>query len=280
MLHILTLAALLAAAGPQRAPTPEEQQRFDEGSRAMATGDARAAEKAWQAGYDLGHDPAFLVHVAEAQEKAGAPAQAVETYRRYLREAPEASDRADIEQRIARLAPPAPAAAAAPPAPNAGTATTAPPAAPSPPVASAPAATGRADSEKPAQGEEESGWNRYNITAMVAAGVTVALLGTAVYFGASAGSHESDANRLIGYRNPPPEYASVASAYSSALSDGRRDAHDARIALIAAAATGAVSIAFFILDEVLAPPSGTPTAAVVPGPHGEMTALGGWSWRF
>lgn len=281
MLHILSLAALLMAAGPQRTPTAEEQQRFDEGTRAMAAGDARGAEKAWQAGYDLGHDPAFLVHVGEAQEKAGAPAQAVETYRRYLREAPEASDRADIEQRIARLAPPAPAAApAATPAPaGAGPAATAPPAAVPPAPASAPAPASRADTEKPAQAEEDSGWNRYNITAMISAGVTVALLGTAVYFGASASSHESDANRLIGYRNPPTEYASVAGAYSSALSDGRSDAHDARIALIAAAATGAVSITFFVLDEVLTPASGTPVAAVAPGPHG-MTAVGGWSWRF
>jgi len=276
MLHILSLAALLVAATPQRAPTPEEQQRFDEGTRSLAAGDARAAEKAWQAGYDLGHDPAFLVHIGEAQEKAGAPAQAAETYRRYLREAPEASDRADIEQRIARLAPPAPTTgtAAATAAPVPGTPAAVPPAA-----ASAPAAAGHVDTEKPADTEEDSGWNRYNMTAMISAGVTVALLGTAVYFGASASSHESDANRLIGYRNPPPEYASVASAYSSALSDGRRDAHDARIALVAAAATGAVSITFFILDEVLTPASGTPTAAVVPGPHG-MTALGGWSWRF
>jgi len=278
MLHILSLAALLLAAAPQRAPTPEEQQRFDEGTRSMAAGDARAAEKAWQAGYDLGHDPAFLVHIGEAQEKAGAPAQAAETYRRYLRESPEASDRADIEQRIARLAPPAPATATPVPAPAPG-APAAPPGAVPPAVATAPGPAGHADTEKPSDAEEDSGWNRYNITAMISAGVTVALLGTAVYFGASASSHESDANRLIGYRNPPPEYASVASAYSAALSDGRRDAHDARIALVAAAATGAISITCFILDEVLTPASGTPTAAVVPGPHG-MTALGGWSWRF
>ncbi|HVY36313.1 MAG TPA: tetratricopeptide repeat protein, partial [Polyangia bacterium] len=111
MLQVLTLTALLAAAGdPARAPTPVEQQRFEEGTRALSAGDARAAEKAFRAGYDAGHDPAFLVHLGEAQEKAGAPAEAAETYRRYLREAPDASDRADIEQRIARLAPAAPTA--------------------------------------------------------------------------------------------------------------------------------------------------------------------------
>jgi len=154
----------------------------------------------------------------------------------------------------------------------------APPAtAPAPAPAPAPAA-GQADTEKPAAAEEDSGWNRYNITAMISAGVTVALLGTAAFFGASASSHEGDANRLIGYRNPPPEYARVANEYSSALNDGRSAAHDARVALIAAAATGAVSITFFVLDAVLTPAAG-PTAAVMPAPGG-FAAMGGWSWRF
>ena len=46
----------------------------------------------------------------------------------------------------------------------------------------------------------------------------------------------------------------------------------------AAAATGAVSITFFILDAVMTPGTG-PTAAVTPAPHG-FAASGGWSWRF
>jgi hypothetical protein len=283
MLQLLTLTALLVAAGDApsspagqspaaaRPPTAAEQQRFDEGTRALGAGDARGAEKAWRAGYDVGHDPAFLVHIGEAQEKAGAPAEAAETYRRYLREAPDASDRADIEQRIARLTPTTTPAAPAPAV--AGTA-----AAPPAPAAPSPGGLAQPDAEKPNSAQEDSGWNRYNITAMVSAGVTVALLGTAAFFGASASSHESDANRLIGYRNPPPEYASVAAGYTSALKDGHDDAHTARIALIAAAATGAVSIAFFILDGVLTPGSG-PTAAVAPIPGG-MAAVGGWSWRF
>ena len=268
---LICAAAIALAAPASRQPSADEQRLYDEGLRAFESGDAHAAEKSWKAGYAVAHDPAFLVHIGEAQEKAGAPAEAAETYRRYLREAPDASDRADIEQRISRLAPaaPAPAPAAAPAPATAPAASTAP----------APAAASRqADTEKPAAAEEDSGWNRYNITAMISAGVTVALLGTAAFFGASASSHEGDANRLIGYRNPPPEYARVANEYSSALNDGRSAAHDARVALIAAAATGAVSITFFILDAVLTP-AGTPTAAVVPAPGG-FAAIGGWSWRF
>ena len=96
---------LALAASPARAPSPDEQRLYDEGLQAFQAGDARAAEKAWKAGYAVAHDPAFLVRIGEAQEKAGAPADAAESYRRYLREAPDAADRADIEQRIARLAP-------------------------------------------------------------------------------------------------------------------------------------------------------------------------------
>ncbi|HXJ21668.1 MAG TPA: hypothetical protein VMT03_15700 [Polyangia bacterium] len=273
MLQVLSLVTLLAAtAGAQRPPTPEEQQRFEDGTKDLAAGDAKGAERAWQAGYDVAHDPAFLVHIGEAQEKAGAPAQAAETYRRYLREAPDASDRPDIEQRMARLAPAAPPTATSP-APSA-----APPRAAAAPAPVAPAAAPKADTEKPASAEEDSGWNRYNVTAMISAGVTVALLGTAAFFGASASSHESDANRLIGYRSPPPEYARVAGEYTSAINDGRAAAHDARVALLAAAATGAVSITFFILDAVLTPSTG-PTAAITPAPHG-FAAVGGWSWHF
>ncbi|HEY7371638.1 MAG TPA: hypothetical protein VIF57_05615, partial [Polyangia bacterium] len=110
---ILICAAAMALAAPAaRQPSADEARLYDEGLRALQGGDARAAEKAWKAGYAIGHDPAFLVHIGEAQEKAGAPADAADSYRRYLREAPDAADRADIEQRLARLAPALP-----PPAP-------------------------------------------------------------------------------------------------------------------------------------------------------------------
>src|SRR5262245_59528022 len=105
---VIMLVALLGfswAGTPQRPPSPEEQRLFDEGLHAYEAGDARGAETAWKAGYAAAHDPAFLVRIGEAEEKAGAPADAVETYRHYLREAPDAADRADIEQRLARLAP-------------------------------------------------------------------------------------------------------------------------------------------------------------------------------
>ncbi len=289
------LAALFALSGsPERAPTPDELRLFDEGTRALAAGDARAAEKAWRAGYEIAHDPAFLVHVGEAEEKSGETAEAVESYRRYLREAPDASDRADIEQRLARLAPAAPAAA---PTPNVETpgefgGTPPPGAAPpsAPPAAAAPpAATAtHVDAERPAgKDQEDSGWNRYNTTAVIASGVTLALLGTAGFYAAEASSKENDINRLVMFRFPPPQYASVAATYTSDMTDGRSDAHTSRILLLAAAGTGLVAAVFFVLDAVRTPSEPAPAAPLFPAvslsvaPTGSgLGARGAWSWRF
>jgi hypothetical protein len=310
------LAALLALGGsPQRTPTPDELRLFDEGTHALAAGDARAAEKAWRAGYEIGHDPAFLVHIGEAEEKAGAPADAAESYRRYLRQVPDASDRTDIEQRLARLSPATPAPATGvtvetpgefggtpPPEPTPAAPTPAAPtsAAPTsvaptsaalpfgaPPAAAPPAATaGRADAEHPAgKDEEDSGWNRYNATAVIASGVTLALLGTAGFFAAQASSNESDINRLVMFRFPPPAYSSVASQYTSAMSDGRSDAHAARILLLTAAGTGIMAAVFYVLDALRTPaepqpaPAAPPAISLAPAGAG-LGALGAWSWRF
>jgi len=289
--------ALLALGGsPQRALTPDEVRLYDEGTHALAAGDARAAEKAWRAGYEIAHDPAFLVHLGEAEEKAGETSEAIDSYRRYLREAPDASDRAEIEQRLARLAPAAPAPAPAPkvetpgefggtppastPAPG-----VAPPAAAPPGAAPAGTTAAHVDAEHPAGKEQEdSGWNRYNTTAVIASGVTLALLGTAAFYGAEASSKEGDINRLVTFRFPPPQYSSVAATYMSDLADGRSDAHTSRILLLAAAGTGVVAAIFFILDAVRTPSEPAPALPAVSvsiAPTGSgLGAQGAWSWRF
>jgi hypothetical protein len=157
----LALIALCAVAGTprlaiaapgDRAPSAEEQARFAEGVRLLQAGDARGAERAFKAGYALAHDPAFLVRIGEAEERAGAPREASASYAQYLRQSPEASDRQDIERRIQKLAPPgAPAAPSGPtdaetPGPLPGAAPSVSPPAPSPsgvaPASSEPATEG------------------------------------------------------------------------------------------------------------------------------------------
>jgi hypothetical protein len=283
------LAALLTLAGsPHAAPSPDEQRLFADGLKSFDAGDARAAERAWKEGYAVAHDPAFLVRIGEAQEKAGAPAEAAESYRRYLREAPDAADRADIEQRLTRLTPgPAP-----PPKNIADSADSAGefgahppsglPAGPAPRLA-APASppTTDVDSAHPATEDEDSGWNRTNITAWAATAATAVLLGTAAFFGASASSKQSDINRLLTFRDrdtgAPLEYSpTVARQYDSAMADGRRYARDAKLALMGAAGTAAVAAVFFVID-------GTRPAkaevAVLPTSLG-AGGLGAFSWTF
>jgi tetratricopeptide (TPR) repeat protein len=266
---------LAAAARP--APSAEEQRLYADGLAAFNAGDARGAEHAWSEGYRIAHDPAFLVRMAEAEEKAGAPVEARETYQRYLREAPDASDRADIEARIARLAPAAP-----PAAPGGGDDTERPgelgggarPPAPLAREARMPAVD-LEPARKPAD-DGGSGWNRYNVTAMSAAGATVVLLGVAAFFGARASSAESDVNRLLTFRDEatgtPGPYSQVARQYESAVADGHRYAHDARLALVGAAGTAAVSVVFFVLDAHFGREA---SVALAPSTNGLVAA-----WRF
>jgi hypothetical protein len=282
------LAALLTLAGPTRAPSPEEQRLYDEGMKAYQAGDARGAEKSWKAGYGLGHDPAFLVHIGEAEEKAGAPAEAVETYRHYLREAPDASDRADIEARLARLAPAVPAPAAGGATPQ-GTPTPAEPTGefgasppgPVPPAAHPAPAGARADTEGPGRpaAAPDSGWNRYNVTAFVAAGASVLLLGTAAFFAAKASSDGNDIDRLVIYHDQagnPDRYSAVASQYEQAMRDGPQHDRDAKIALVGAAGAAAVSVLFFVLDAYITPEPGVALAPAATG----RGAQASWTWRF
>jgi hypothetical protein len=278
-LPVLALLVNLAASA-RAAPTAEEQRLFTEGNKAFEAGDARGAERAFREGYGIAHDPAFLVRMAEAEEKAGAPAEAAETYRRYLREAPNASDRADIEQRIARLAPLAAPAAPAhdPDGPTHELGSGVAPTLPTAPAPRATAAVGDAETARPATDDGDSGWNRYNITAMSAAGVTAVLLGTAAFFGAQASSKEGDVNRLLGFRDEttgvPVVYSSVARQYDSAVADGRRDAHDARLALLGAAGAAAVAAVFFVIDGLR---TGDAGVALAPVGSGATFAA---AWRF
>ncbi len=281
------LAALVALAGsPGQAPSPHEQRLFDNGMRAFLSGEPQAAEKAWEAGYVLGHDPAFLVHIGDAQEKLGAPARAAASYRRYLQQVPDASDRSDIEHRLARLAPAIPTPAAAPaPAESPGD-FGAPAVARSVSAATpSPAASPRADAEGPTAQEannerRDPAWSRSNVTAVVATAATVAMLGTAGFFAAAAGSHRDDINRLVLFHNPttgaPLPYSGVAAQYTQAMTDGQRDDRDAKIALIGAAGSAAVAALFFLLDATF---TQRPSVSIAPAAAG-LAAVGGWTWSW
>ncbi len=118
---------------------------------------------------------------------------------------------------------------------------------------------------------------------MSAAGASVLLLGTAAFFGAEASSKESDISRLQGFRDEatgaPVAYSKVAGQYETALADGRRDAHDARIALVGAAGAAAVAVAFFVLDAHLSREATVALAPSSPSTGGAGATLVA-AWRF
>jgi hypothetical protein len=296
------VTVLLSFAGsPLREPSPDEVRFFAEGMRLYNTGDAAGAERAWRAGYDIAHDPAFLVHVGEAEEKEGRPGAAAETYRRYLREAPDAVDKVEIEQRIAKIAPPVQQAPpATPPAPapeaevpgemgaGAPAARPTPPApparAPGAPATAAPGGARAADQEIPQ--EELEGWNTLRGTAWIATAVAVAALGTAGFFAASASSKKDDVNRLTTFRDEmtgaPIEYATVASQYETAVRDGQRYDRNAKIALGVSIATAVFATSLFIVDSVRAPESRLVLApTLAPSSRGAGAATGAaLTWTF
>jgi hypothetical protein len=275
----LLFAALFSFFAPAAQPSPEEQRLFAEGMKAFEAGNPREAEKAWKAGYQVGRDAAFLVRIAEAQEKAGAPAEALESYRRYVREAPDAADRAEIEQRINRLAPgstPAPPAGEAAEVPGTfgggGDPAAATPGSTPPPGPGAGAPGGRATDQEtslePRTHDTPSGWNALNITAWISVAVAATLLGAAGFYATSAASKKDDVNRLLFYRDEltgqPLEYSEVAAQFQAAMDDGRRYDRYAKASLIAAGAAAAVATVFFILDETRE--GRTPGVAVTPIP--------------
>lgn len=309
MLPVALLLSTLMLAAAGKPPSAEEQRLFDEGMKAMQAGDAHAADKAWRAGYAVAKDSAFLVRMGEAEEKAGQPAEAGESYRRYLRAVPDASDRAEIEQRLARLgqagAPPA-APADAHEAPGAFGQGPPPPTVPGPPPPLAPS-TGavttapRARDDEMGHGagsdEEVSGWNAYNVTAWIATGATVVALGTAAYYAASAASAKDDVNQFLRYQDPmngaPLEYHTVAARYESSIRDGQHDDRVAKTALFVAAGTAMVATAFFIIDSVRTPEahaertrpragrSTTPVFGLTLRPEGNRTtAFSALRWSF
>jgi hypothetical protein len=280
-MYIVLLAILVhgatAAAAPPRASTPEEEKRFAEGTDALARGDFRAAEDAFRAGHAIAADPAFLVHIGEAQERSGRAAQALESYRRYLREVPDASDRAEVEARISRLAPPAPVPApgASPPeeqpgslgqpspAIPAGPGAAPPAGAPAPPESPEPARAAQAGdalepTPAPTPAPEDRGPSNLRIAAWITVALAGGLAGVAAFQGASARSKQDDVNQLLRFadeRGHPLEFSTVARQYREALEDGQRHDDNARAALAGAGIVAGLAAVLFTIDILRDPRS-------------------------
>jgi tetratricopeptide (TPR) repeat protein len=117
------LVASHAAAAP---PAPkddaararaEAREHFTAGIQAFERGDYDGAIAEYKQAYDLTHAPALLFNLAQVYRKKGSNDEALDYYRRYLREEPNARNRPDVEERIAEIegVPAAPVAKPTPP---------------------------------------------------------------------------------------------------------------------------------------------------------------------
>ena len=155
-----------------------------------------------------------------------------------------------------------------------------------PPVTAPPAA--QVDEEESLRAFADEGpqpRTRLGTAAWIGAGVTVALLGVAAFYGAKASDKASDVDRLLRSFDQttdiPVEYASVAAQYESDVREGKHDDRVAKGFAIAAGAAAVTTAALFVIDAVRGP---TPAmekvhAAVLPmgTPRGAGMSIG---WTF
>jgi tetratricopeptide (TPR) repeat protein len=126
---VVTAVALPRAAHAQDQGLEQARREFERGNVLFEKGDFQGAADAFMAAYQAKSFPAFLYNAAVCYEKQKDLKQAVELFKRYLKEEPKASDRADVEKRIKALEDEIQRQAAPPTTQPDGTATP-PPAAP------------------------------------------------------------------------------------------------------------------------------------------------------
>jgi tetratricopeptide (TPR) repeat protein len=109
VLLVLGLALVLPAAAEAQPRQPTERQRaearelYARGQGLYRAGQYAEAEAAFWQAYEVIPNPVVLLGIAEARERAGNVAGAIEVLERYLRERADAPDRASVESRIAGL---------------------------------------------------------------------------------------------------------------------------------------------------------------------------------
>ena len=104
-----TRASKTRPARPGKRALAQARRLFKKASRAYGSGKYAEAAQLFLQIHGLVGDPALLYNAADAYDKAGMKAKAIENYEAYLRAKPDASDRKTVEARIATLKQPPPA---------------------------------------------------------------------------------------------------------------------------------------------------------------------------
>jgi tetratricopeptide (TPR) repeat protein len=151
---LVSVALIFAAPPASDADLRLARQLYEQGRTEYRNGNFKKAIAEFLAANEIKPSAALLYNVAEAYEKLGDPAKAVEHYERHLNADPAASDRAAVEATISSLKARLQGVAAQP----TETAPTAAPAAATPPVAGTSAAPAEAVAAAPERAAEHSHW--------------------------------------------------------------------------------------------------------------------------
>ncbi|HJZ88756.1 MAG TPA: hypothetical protein VKN99_26475 [Polyangia bacterium] len=191
----------------------EAQALYQKGLKAYNLADYDKAIEAFKAAYELSEAPRLLYNIAQAYRLKGDCPQALRFYKTFLREQPTASNRSSVEGLVAEMEKCAQAPAPKPPLTPAPTVEPKPepvpmPVTPAPPPPSAPAPAVAPSAPAPIESppaarppmeppHESDRGHTTRVVGLVTAGVGVALMGTAVYFGAQASSDADEVTRLF-----------------------------------------------------------------------------------
>jgi tetratricopeptide (TPR) repeat protein len=243
--RLLTLMVIVALAGRATAGPREDAARaaFEEGRRAYNLGRWQEAVDGFERAYKLTGDPVLLFNLAQAYRQAGRVAQAIGSYRAYLREAGDSPNRALAQAKLRELEEAqrgAPSHPTADPANATPVPVTGPPPplrpAPVPPSAPAPAAGLDARDQGPPPPDTRS-WVPW-----VGVAATAALAGGATFLGLSVRSRFGELEQTCGRTEAGCDESKI-----SAL-ESRARLTNVLFGLAGAAAVG-TGVAFFVTRD-------------------------------
>lgn len=250
----------LCAFAPWRAAHAQDLvaagRHYSAGREAYDKGQFGRAVEEWKAAFTVTKDPALLVEIGEAQERAGDGAGALATYERYLTMAPTGGDRDAVEKRIAALRAAPPAKEVPPPVPiEPQHAPLAPHAEHSPSVTPPPVAAPEAPPANPDGGEglAEGPPSKLRVAAWVGIAAAVALVTAGGIMGLAAQSRSDEIGRreaVLGADGQPPKYDSATQTQMDGLhSDGVAFNAAAMTLLSLGAVTAVTAGVLFYLDR-------------------------------
>jgi tetratricopeptide (TPR) repeat protein len=104
---LVALSVLLTLASQAAAQTADNKElartRWAEGTRLYDVGEYRAALERFKSAYLVYEEPAFLYNMGQCYRQLDERADAIRSYRSYLRRVPDAPNRQEVEDRIRQL---------------------------------------------------------------------------------------------------------------------------------------------------------------------------------